>query len=169
MSILIALMVCAQDNLETDLNELSITINLSVAADEVVSDRATIYLMDRLRALDQVELVENDPDFSVDVIVVEDTLESGIRTGFIASIVVREAKIDVADLMRILRVDLDPRVSKALSSEFDDSMRYLGHKVLIDPNLVTLCERICAYVNVEYVEETKKSYRHALDQLDSAE
>jgi hypothetical protein len=85
-------------------------VELSVTADDSIKNQVLSYLLSQFRSLNDVSIIEADPDWRLSIIIIEDKTVSNQKIGYTASVVIAKK--------------FDPRVFQAKSLVFDDGSSY---------------------------------------------
>jgi hypothetical protein len=127
------------------------TVQLGISANENIKSEITSFLNRELRSLGDINVVESDPDYIIQVVALETKLQGSTYVNGVAISIVITKPLDV-DLLKIAIEVLKPKSDTAVESFLDYYFhefkyeRILQQFIQIGPkdNLRSLCESIIA-------------------------
>jgi len=131
-------------------------VKVIVSAKENIKSSLTSYLNRELRSLNDVELVETDPEWELNVLAVELKTTGGYKSGVALSVVI-----------------ISPFINQMLSGFFQEQFEDAGLKMTSDlylypdhwlnvgpaDKLQDLCKDVIATFDTKHLEEGRKSFR----------
>ena len=131
----------------------SFKISVKILGDKDVRNLVKSFIGRELRALKDVEITDNDPDWVLHLVTVEVKLKDGVQTGFgISGIVLKPFKTDVLTPL------LDKRFIDRGHTLTADLYSIKKHMVNIGPtdDIHNICKRIVSDLDSEYLEIKRK-------------
>lgn len=132
-------------------------VQVGVTADENIKGLITSYINRELRSLRDVEIVDKDPRWLLEVIAVEISTKGGYKSGVALSIVVLE-KFDNSYLKSLMRETYEKDLVVLLTSNL---YAVLNHwlRVGSHDDLRSICDGIVADFDTKHLEESRRSLR----------
>jgi hypothetical protein len=154
---------------EKDIEKLSIRVKLACSAQDNIRGEVESYLRRELRSLNDVILVDENPDLEVRIIAMEQKTTDGIKVGLVFSVVVLEPMADTIKfwVMSQGKIAYD---KLAFMDKLKDDLRiyaYKAHWVRTGPieELRSICQKIVARFDIDHLEEARKSHQQFIDYL----
>ncbi len=135
-------------------------VKVTVSSNDNIKDTVSSYLNRELRALNDVELVDTDPEWVIDVMAMELKTSSGRKPGVVLSTVISlyYDKQEVINLVKPMYIDTLPRHGLQIS---------YWHWLEVDStdNLQSICKKMVAEFDTQYLEAGRKSFRKMKESL----
>ena len=131
-------------------------IEVSVTADENIRGMVASYINRELRSLHDIELVDHDPEWVLQILVAEPSTKGGYKAGIVLSVIILP-KFSNQFLASVLPDSYKEVVSKMTSNLY----HYPDHWLLTGSieDLKELCNSVVADFDTKYIEESRKKYR----------
>jgi len=145
-----------------DLPKFKARVKVSVSADENIKGTVTSYINRELRSLQDVEIVDRDPEWELQILAMEISTKGGYKTGIVLSVVI---------LSKFSNQFLLDRVAdsyKEIVGNLTSSLYYYpDHWLRVGSNedLKSLCNGIVADFDTRYLEESRKMHRQLMEIL----
>lgn len=137
-------------------------VKITVGSSDKIKDSVRSYLNRELRSLNDVELVDTDPEWEIDVIAMELKTTSGRTPGVVLSIVIGlyYDKAEMANIIKPLYADSFLQKPNGLQVAY-------WHLLQVDSadNLQKMCKEFIATFDSQYLETGRKSNRQAKESL----
>jgi uncharacterized membrane protein YheB (UPF0754 family) len=160
-------------SLITNLSFAADTINLRFSArvevqvsdlspDDNLKDTVSSYIKEELRSLNDVKLVDTNPEWEIDIMATRVTTSKGYKPRVAFSIVTFKPFDNwmLSPLLQPKYRDYGLKLISALSSSIEHSMRLDS----ID-NLQEMCKEIVAHFDSNQLEKSRKSFREMKEKL----
>jgi hypothetical protein len=140
----------------------SAKVKVRVSANENIKGSVGSYINRELRSLNDVELVDSNPEWEINVLAMETKTVSGYKSGFVLSTVIIN-RFDNQMLLAALPQNYKEAASKMTSSLW----WYPDHWVITGStdDLHKLCKEIVADFDTKHLEESRKSFREIKEWL----
>ena len=152
---------------DTSRSKFSAKVKVSVTAEGNIKNRVSSYLNRELRALNDVELVETNPEWEISVIAMELKSVGGTKTGFALSTVIL-ISYDNRLLCSFFEaeykaLEYTAAVVKETSSLYLRPSQWLN--IGSTDDLQRICRDVVADFDMKHLEESRKLYRRMPDWL----
>lgn len=135
-------------------------VTLHVDLPQEVQPAAISYFSRELRALSDIEIVDQDPDFIIEVVGVQNQV-SGTTVGYtLSTVLLRVMRSDIVDI--VAGADQTPAIYKqGLRNYMEGAGHMLWHNVRATSigNFPTTCRTIIADIDGHAFEEDRKTWR----------
>jgi hypothetical protein len=140
-----------------------VSLQVSVSAEENIKGISNSYLSRELRSLQDVELVDRNPEWVLSVIIMDLTTKRETKVGFVISVMIMR-KFPNDYLMSRLTKSEDKEYFKDITSDLYFSPDHrMNTGALAD--LRDMCSEIVAYFDTKHLEPTRKIHKRFLDRL----
>jgi hypothetical protein len=147
-------------------DKINCRVQFKISAAENIRGVVTSYLSRELRALGDIDIVEDDPWFILSVIAVATSNRAGNPTGYTFSVVVerpvlyRKMRDEFAKL-------LDEKMMKVMDISFDNTARIVSHFVQLGAvdELENLCKKVIADIDGNVFEPDRKISQQYLEMM----
>jgi hypothetical protein len=146
--------------LARDLSPFSARVSVSVSANEKIKGLIKSYISSELRSLGGIVLTDARPRWVLNIVALEPETKGGLKMGVILSTVVLEPFDN-----RYVVNQVSPKSKEAVSSFTSGLYRYSDHWIHTGASrdLKTICEKIVANFDRNYVKPVKDSRQRYLD------
>ena len=166
-------------NEKTEIPKFSTTVQLSIAASDEINNLVNSYLSRELRSLGDVKLVEDDPEWIIDIIACQAKDRTGYVGGVVFSVVIEKRyRLPVELLLstvrsafRITSNDWDKlkEVRQSLEGAFTEIDNACNFKDLVHHKLRTgnsrdlqsICQEIVADFDAEHLKKQREIFLRA--------
>lgn len=153
--------VAAQDLLK-DLLKFKARVKVSITADDDIKGTVTSYIHRELRSLNDVEIVDSDPEWELMIIAMEAKTTTGHKTGNVLSVLIL-SKFNNSLLLSI------SGSNKEIVSELTSHLYHFPEQWFLrqgpTKNLKDMCDKIVADFDTSCLEESRKSHREMMELL----
>ena len=135
-------------------------VKVFVSADENIEGKIKSYINRELRSLGDVELVDDDSEFELEIVAIEQMTESGNKVGIVLSTVI-STKYDNWYLLTLVPASKKEELDKQTANLYF----FPDHWVKTGPtrSLRKLCNEIVADFDTKHLENIRKLERQYLD------
>ncbi len=158
------------------LQPFSAKIHLGIEADQSIESLVASYLNREIRSIGDVEVTDDNPQWYLGVIAVEDYSEAGNILGYTISSVVHstvpvgaylDERLEVIsnesqiDSLATLVARIEIFLTKKYLSTFDNLVTFHGHWIQSGgpDDLKKMCELVISHFDGEYLEEARRRHR----------
>lgn len=134
----------------------SARVKVTITADENIKPSLSSYLNRELRSLSDVELVDNNPEWEMNVLATEVKTVGGYKSGVVISTVIMSSFNN-----QMLSGFFQPKFKGTGLTMTSELFRYPDHWLNVGStdDLQRLCKRIVADFDTKHLEESRKSFR----------
>lgn len=145
---------------DTNNSRFTSRVKVTVSSNDNIQDIVKSYLNRELRSLNDVELVDTDPDWEIEVLAMELKTSSGNKPGVVLSTVLSlyYDKQVVINLIKPMYIDTLPPNGLQVT-------HYHWLNVDSKDNLQNMCNKMIAEFDSQYLEEGRKSFRKMKESL----
>ena len=145
-----------------DLPKFKARVKVSVSADENIKGMVTSYINRELRSLQDVEVVDRDPEWELQILAMEVSTKGGYKSGIVLSVVIL-SKFSSQILLPFVSGSYKEAVDKLTSNLY----YYPDHWLIVDStkDLKQSCIGIVADFDTKYLEQSRKINRELMKTL----
>lgn len=177
--IVVSMPIATGDSEKVELPKYSTTVKLAIQAEDEIKNEVYSYLSREVRSLGDVKLVEDNPNWIIQVVAIQVKNKLGYKTGVAFSIVIDKRPILVVPLLLQLFkyasgispqelkeakvIDLEKaftKVTDGLSDIRDHSLR-----VGSTEDIQRICQMIVADFDAEHVKKNREMWQKSWDEL----
>jgi hypothetical protein len=150
--------------LARDLHPFTARVSVSVSADEKIKGLIKGYVSSELRSLGGIVLSDVGPRWVLSIVALEPETKGGLKMGIILSTIVLEPFDN-----RYVVSQVSPKSKEVVSSFTSGLYRYSDHWIHTGAlgDLKTLCEKIVADFDSNYIKPVKDSRQRYIDTMQS--
>jgi len=154
----------------------STTVGLDISAHDEIKNQVYSYISRELRSLGDVKLVENDPNWTIQVVAMQIENKLKAKTGVAVSVVIIKRRyvvktlllmvenvfqISPQELMEKKSVDLE----KAFKNLTDGLKDIRGHSLRVGSteDMQSICQQIVADFDAEHLKQDREEFKRMLD------
>ena len=145
-------------------DKIKCRVQLKVSASETLTDETTSYLTRELRRIDDIDVVNDDPWYVVNVVALETSNNAGTSTGYVFSIVV-ESPLHPKSLRDLLATKVDENALKIFDFALRTATHIESHFLQVGPTgeLESICKKIVAKIDGSVLEDSRKVQQQIYD------
>jgi len=146
-------------------------VKLEVSAKEEIKGEITSYFTRELRAIKDVTIVDDNPDWLISVVALENKVNDGVSTGFtLSAVILRPIKKNIFewDMETAARKGkLTPGQRTIIDTFISDGYHFESHLLRVGPtsDLKEMCQEIVADFDGKQLEDGRKMKQKWLDSI----
>ena len=169
----------AGNSRKVEIPEYSTTVKLNITADdEIIKNQLYSYINRELRSLGDVKVVENDPNWTIQIVALQVKNKLQVPTGIAASVVIIKRTyaidglsilfkhvygINLQEQMKEKGVDLE-KVLKTLTDNLSDIRGHWLHVGNTD-DIQRICQRLVANFDAECLKKEREDHQDFMNLL----
>lgn len=158
----------------------STTVGLDISAHDEIKNQVYSYISRELRSLGDVKLVENDPNWTIQVVAMQIENKLKVKTGVAVSVVIIKRRYVVKTLLYFCEnfLEISPQelmekkgidLEKSFTILTDSLKDIRGHSLRVGSteDMQSICQGIVADFDAEHLKEDREVFKKMLEDFTS--